>query len=179
MLYIILALAGSCPIHPLLLLAVMLPGMPLRDNTPNYVSQQQASSSVDDGRRPDLVANQAPPRGHTARTFMTESPVTETPTLDIPTPMSPPMRGSRRQSTRRGTHEPYNSTSEHKSARQESGPAHYEAEGVSEGIHARVWPTYNKVSREFDEDMLRQLNDDLDVVLIFVSLSVRVAIPSS
>ena len=57
--------------------------------------------------------------------------------------------------------------------RSDSGPAHYESTGVSEGIHAGVWPTYNKVSQEFDEKRLKQWNDDLDVLLIFVSLCGR------
>ena len=105
-------------------------------------------------------------------------PVSEAPTLDNLTSMSPPVPGSRRRSTRRGTHKPYNPTSEPRSPQQESGPAHYEAEGVPEDIHARVWPTYNKVSRELDEKASRLLNDDLDVILIFVSLSVKVEIPS-
>ena len=164
MLYIILALAGSCPIHPLLLLAVMLPRRRLRNTTPNYASQQQASGSVDDGQRSDLVTNQTPPRGPSAQTSTAESPVSEAPTLGIP--------------TRRGTHEPYNPTSEPKSPQQESGPAHYEAEGISKDIHARVWPIYNKVFGELDEKTRRQLSEDLDVLLIFVSLSVRMTIPS-
>ena len=152
----------------------MLPSTRSRNATSNYVSQHQASGSVDGGRRPDLVTNQVPPRGSTAQTFVTESPVPEAPTLDIPTPMP----GSSRQSIRRGIHESFCPTSEPKSPQQESGPAHYEAEGVSKDIHARVWPIYNKVSQEFDEKTSRQLNDDLDVLLIFVSLSVREAIPS-
>ena len=175
MLYIILPLTGTCLIHPL---AVMLPRRRLRNTTPNYVSQQQASGSVDDRQQPNLVTNQAPPRRPTAQTSTAESPVSEAPTLDIPTPTSPPMPGSKRQSTRRGTHEPYTPTSEPKYPRRESGPAHYEAEDVPEDMHARIWPTYNKVSRELDEKASRQLNDDLDVLLIFVSLSVRMTIPS-
>jgi len=39
-------------------------------------------------------------------------------------------------------------------------------------MHAGVWPTYNKVSQEFDEKRLKKWNEDLDVLLIFVSLVV-------
>jgi hypothetical protein len=34
-----------------------------------------------------------------------------------------------------------------------------------------VWPTYNKLSKEFDEKNLEKWNSDLDVLLIFVSLA--------
>ena len=49
----------------------------------------------------------------------------------------------------------------------------YETTGISEGVHAGVWATYNKVSQEFDEKRLKKWNDDLDVLLIFVSLVVN------
>ena len=51
-----------------------------------------------------------------------------------------------------------------------SPPAYNEPAGISEGIHVRLWPTYNKVSQEFDEKRLKLWNEDLDVLLIFVSL---------
>ena len=51
-----------------------------------------------------------------------------------------------------------------------SGPPQYESAAVTGGIHAKVWPTYNKISREADEKMLEKWNSDLDVLLIFVSL---------
>lgn len=54
----------------------------------------------------------------------------------------------------------------------DSRPPHYESAGISEGIHAKVWPTYNKISQQFDEKRLEKWNTDLDVLLIFVSLMV-------
>ena len=45
-------------------------------------------------------------------------------------------------------------------------------EGISGGVHAKIWPTYNKISQEFDEKRLMKWNADLDVLLIFVSLVV-------
>lgn len=60
------------------------------------------------------------------------------------------------------------------SLRSDSGPARCEPMGMSEGMHAGVWPTYNKVSQEFDEKRLKRWNEDLDVLLIFVSLAIRV-----
>ena len=49
----------------------------------------------------------------------------------------------------------------------------YETAGLSEGVHAGIWATYNKVSQEFDEKKLKKWNEDLDVLLIFVSLVVK------
>ena len=51
-----------------------------------------------------------------------------------------------------------------------SGPPQYESAAVTGGIHAKVWPTYNKISKEFDDKVLEKWNSDLDVLLIFVSL---------
>jgi len=59
------------------------------------------------------------------------------------------------------------------SPRSDSGPPHYESADISGGIHANVWPTYNKISQEFDEKRLVKWNTDLDVLLIFVSLMVE------
>ena len=56
------------------------------------------------------------------------------------------------------------------SARPGSGPPQYEPATVTGGIHAKVWPTYNKISKEFDSKKLKKWNSDLDVLLIFVSL---------
>jgi len=39
-------------------------------------------------------------------------------------------------------------------------------------MHAGFWPTYNKVSREFDEKRLGKWDRDLDILLVFVSLVV-------
>lgn len=62
------------------------------------------------------------------------------------------------------------------SVRSDSGPPHYESADISGGIHANVWPTYNKISQEYDEKRLAKWNTDLDVLLIFVSLRSRVRI---
>jgi len=51
-----------------------------------------------------------------------------------------------------------------------SGPPQYESAAITGGIHAKVWPTYNRISKESDEKMLEKWNSDLDVLLIFVSL---------
>jgi len=51
----------------------------------------------------------------------------------------------------------------------DSSSLRYETTGVSEGAHAGVWATYNKVSQEFDKKRLEKWSDDLDVLLIFVS----------
>ena len=58
------------------------------------------------------------------------------------------------------------------SFRSDSGPPHYKSVNVTGGIHAKVWPTYNDISQEFDEKLLKKCNSDLDVLLIFVSLVV-------
>ena len=50
-----------------------------------------------------------------------------------------------------------------------AGSPHYESADISGGIHADVWPTYNKISQEFDEKNLAKWNTDLDVLLLFVS----------
>jgi len=50
-----------------------------------------------------------------------------------------------------------------------SGPPQYESAAVTGGIHAKVWPTYNRISKEVDDKMLEKSNSDLDVLLIFVS----------
>ena len=55
------------------------------------------------------------------------------------------------------------------SLREDSESPHYESADISGGIHADVWPTYNKFSKEFDENNLEKWNKDLDVLLIFVS----------
>ena len=55
----------------------------------------------------------------------------------------------------------------------DSSPLSYETAGTSEGVHAGFWPTYNKVSQAFDEKRLKKWNDDLDILLIFVSLMVK------
>ena len=49
-----------------------------------------------------------------------------------------------------------------------SGPPHYKPADISGGIPAEVWPTYNKISQEFDEKRLKKWSADLDVLLISV-----------
>ena len=61
------------------------------------------------------------------------------------------------------------------SPRSDSSPPQYRSADISGGIHADVWPTYNKISREFDEKRLAKWNGDLDVLLIFVSTVVKAA----
>ena len=157
----------------------MLPRMRSRNTAPSYISQQQASGSAGGGQQPDQATNQVPPRGPTTQTSITESPVSEAPPHDTPTPMDLPISEPRRRPTRRRTDGSHNSASEPTPPQPEPGSAHYETAGVSEGIHAGVWPTYNKASQEFDEKRLKQWNDDLDVLLIFVRVLVGVKIRSS
>ena len=52
----------------------------------------------------------------------------------------------------------------------DSGPSHYKPTDISGGTHAQVWPIYNKASRKLVEKLSDRWNDDLDVLLIFVSL---------
>jgi len=49
-----------------------------------------------------------------------------------------------------------------------NSPPHETAD-ISEGPHAGVWPTYNKVSQGFDKKRLKKWNEDLNTLLIFVS----------
>ena len=53
----------------------------------------------------------------------------------------------------------------------DSGPSHYRSADISGGTHAHVWPIYNKISQKFDKKLSTKWNDDLDVLLIFVSLT--------
>ena len=166
----------------------MLPRRDPKNVAPNYAPPRPTGGSVG-GRRPlNLVTNRQPFRASTAQVVGTESPVSETSSQEIPPTLPrllPSGSGLRRRSTRRTTYETCSSASEEQNPpqppntapvhppRPDPGPAHYEPAGISEGIHAGVWPTYNKVSQEFDEKRLKQWNDDLDVLLIFVSLVVR------
>ena len=167
----------------------MLPRRGSKPITPNYVPSRPSGGSAG-GRRPlNLVTNQEPFRASTVRIVKTESSEPGSPpqgTSHLP----PSSSGLRRQSTRRDTYDTNSSASEERTppqspnvmpappSRSDPGPTYYEPAGISEGIHAGVWPTYNKVSQEFDEKRLKQWHDDLDVLLIFVSLLVRVVIRS-
>jgi len=46
----------------------------------------------------------------------------------------------------------------------------HEPAALTGDIHAKIWPTYNKISKEFDRKILEKSDSDLDVLLIFVSL---------
>jgi len=83
------------------------------------------------------------------------------------TPVSPRHGSSRDYST---ADYPYRFDSM-PSPRSDSGPPHYESADISGGVHANVWPTYNKISEKFDEKRLEKWNADLDVLLIFVSFT--------
>ena len=53
----------------------------------------------------------------------------------------------------------------------DSDPSHYKPADISGGPHARVRPIYNKISEKFDKKLSTKWNDDLDMLLIFVSLT--------
>jgi len=84
-----------------------------------------------------------------------------------------PLGKSRSRPIRRGTRIP---TQPAPDIPEDSSSPYHEAAAISEGIHAGIWPTYNKVSQEFDEKRFKRWNDDLDVLLIFVSPVVEVFI---
>ena len=177
---------------PLLLPVAMLPRRNAKNVAPNYVSPQPTNGSVGSRRPLSLATNRQPFRAFTAQMVGAESLVPETSPQGIPpiplqplAHLPPGSSGLRRQSTRHNTDEPHRSASDECNPPQppniapvppprlDSSPAHHEPAGISEGIHAGVWPTYNKVSQEFDEKRLKQWNDDLDVLLIFVSIVFR------
>ena len=82
----------------------------------------------------------------------------------------PPRRGSGRNYSHQYTADYTYRFDTMPSPRSSSGTPHYESADISGGIHANVWPTYNKISRDLDEKKLSKWNTDLDVLLIFVSL---------
>ena len=45
-----------------------------------------------------------------------------------------------------------------------------QSDSDSGGVHAKIWPTYNRVSKEFDDRMSARCNSNLDTPLLFVSL---------
>ena len=51
-----------------------------------------------------------------------------------------------------------------------SGPSHYTSADVSGGVYAHMWPIYNRVSQESDQKLFSRWSDDLDLLLLFVSL---------
>ena len=163
---------------------------------PNCVPPRLTGGSIG-GRRPlNLVTNQQPFRASTVQVVRTESLVSETSSQESPTMSpgpatlphlppgsnsrnldgdrldTPPMKPIASASEERNPPQPLN-TAPINSPRPDPGPAQHEPAGTSEGMHAEVWPTYNEVSQEFDEKGLKQWNDELDVILIFVSLVVR------
>jgi len=89
------------------------------------------------------------------------------------TTIPPPHRGFTRDDFRHSAPDHTYRFDAEFSPHSDSGLPHYETAGISEGMHAGVWPTYNKISQEVDEKRLKKWNDDLDVLLIFVSLVVE------
>ena len=59
------------------------------------------------------------------------------------------------------------------SFRPDSGPSRYESTNVTRDIHAKIWPTYNRLSQECDEKILARWDCDFNTLLILVSLIVR------
>ena len=89
------------------------------------------------------------------------------------TSIPPPHRGFTRDDFRHTTPDHAYRFDAEFSPHSDSNLPHYETAGISEGIHAGVWSTYNKISKEIDEKRLGKWSDDLDVLLIFVSLVVE------
>ena len=56
-------------------------------------------------------------------------------------------------------------------ARSDSDPVHYQSEDITGGVHAEVWPIYNKISEEHDKKMLKELSSELDSLPTFVSVA--------
>ena len=56
------------------------------------------------------------------------------------------------------------------SSPERSGPSHYTSADVSGGVYAHVWPVYNRISKRSDNELLSRWYEDLDQLLIFVSL---------
>ena len=91
------------------------------------------------------------------------------------TSTSPPHRGPSHDRSRHSTADYTYRFHTLPSPRSDSSPPQYKSADISGGIHANVWSTYNKISREFDEKRLAKWNGDLDVLLIFVSTVVKAA----
>jgi len=84
--------------------------------------------------------------------------------------MTPPSyHGSSHDYSRHNTRDHTRRFNAMSSCSSDSDPPHYESADISGGIHANIWPTYNRISQEFDEKRLAKWNTDLDVLLIFVS----------
>ena len=56
------------------------------------------------------------------------------------------------------------------SARSNLDPPQHKPAALTGDVHAKIWPTYNKISKEFDGKILEKSDSDLEVLLIFVSL---------
>ena len=171
---------------PLLVPVFMLNRSSSADVTPDHVSRWPTGG----GRPSGLITTQQPLRVSTAPTAETEPPKSEilpqeSPPVPPPLPASsshlpPGNSGLRQQSTPPDTHETVRSALEEHvpprppsvpSPHPDSGPSHDESANISGGIHADVWPTYNRISQEFDQKRLVKWNADLDVLLIFVSVA--------
>ena len=103
-----------------------------------------------------LIEEHVPPQ---PPNIITTSPVSQT-----SKPRTSPTRPRRRGGAGRSASTPKSAT------RSDSSSPPYEAASPFEGMHAGLWPIYNKVSQEFDEKRLGKWDRDLDTLLIFVSL---------
>ena len=180
---------------PLLAPAVMLPRRNSTIPTPSHVpsTSRPASGSIGGGQPLNLVTTQQVFRASTALTVETESPVSETSPQELPPiPLHLPLGNNepKRQPTQHN--ETFHSileehvppqppsvptpilpqTSEPTPSHSDSDPPRCGFADMSGGVHAKVWPTYNKISREFDATRLAKWNTDLDALLVFVSLMV-------
>ena len=90
-----------------------------------------------------------------------------------PTPIPPPNRGFTRDDLRHSTADCTYRFDAEFSPHLDSSSPHFQTADISEGIHTEIWPTYNRISQEADEEMLKKWNDDLNVLLIFVSLVIK------
>jgi hypothetical protein len=168
--------------------------------TPSYISPRLTSDSVNDRQSSNLATHQQPPHLSTAQTVEAESFVSGTspneilpvPLLSAPFPQSPPSNsGPGRQQTRHDTSEtlcspllekhvpsqPQNFRHMTTSSASQTPEPHTlppsKTTATSEDVHAGVWSTYNEVSQKVDEKRLKKWNEDLDVLLIFVSFVVE------
>ena len=57
--------------------------------------------------------------------------------------------------------------------RADPGSPCYEPADISGGIHANIWPIYNRIAQKYDETSLAKWNKELDTPLLFVSLIFR------
>ena len=180
-------------------LVIMLPRRNSTNPNPGHASPRPTRGSSG-GRLPrSLVTNQKTFHADTAQTVETESPRSETfeqgPSV---IPSMPPRSGLTRQSAQRIAYEPLSPAVDSPSQsqppdvmpsatppqqrpvrspptpipsnRSDSRPPDRDFVDISGGTHANVWPTYNKLSKEVDEKISSKWNEDLGMLLVFVSL---------